>query len=210
MTTDTYHHGALHQAILDAALAEARQRGPQAISVRGLTKVVGVTPSAIYRHVPSLDVLVAEVSQAAREHIAEHMAKQRDQVPGEPDDYPELLPDDPMQRHAAMRLRALGRAYIECALAQPHLFDTASAPTSASPPRPDNPSAWELLVGSMQELVDSGALHEDAKTDAALIAWSATHGIASILRWAQEAKPVTGNHQIEVVLDSVWRAIETM
>ena len=200
MKADTYHHGTLHQAILDAAVAEASRNGPQAIAVRGLTKVVGVSPSAIYRHVPSLDVLIAEVSQVARERIAEHMSAQRDQVPRHRN--PEF--------RAAMRLRALGQAYIDFALTEPHLFDTAFVPTTGSPRRPDNPSAWELLLDSMQELVDTGVLPAEKPTEAALFTWSAVHGIASILRRAQMTKLIDGNHQIDVVLDSVWRAIETM
>lgn len=200
VTTDGYHHGALREAIMAAAMAEARANGPQAIGVRALAKAVGVSPSAVYRHVPSIDALMAEVSQAARERLAARMIEQRDRAPTHRN----------RVSQAAGRFRAMGRAYIDFALIEPELFDTAFVPAAAAPTRPDEPSAWQVLVDGVQELVDAGALRQDAATDAALIAWSGVHGIASIQRRALRVNPDTDDHAIDAVLDGIWRSIETL
>ncbi len=200
MKTDGYHHGALHEAILDAAVEEASRSGPQAIGVRALAKAVGVSPSAIYRHVPSIDALLAEASQVARQHLAARMIEQRENVPNH---------RNPIDR-ASARLRAIGRAYVEFALSEPHLFDTAFTPASSTPPKPDDPSAWQVVVDGVQELVDAGALRPTVASDAVLVAWSSVHGIASILRRGLRMNPVTDDHAIDVVLDGVRRSIEAL
>jgi AcrR family transcriptional regulator len=197
---DGYHHGALHEAILDAAVSEAGRSGPQAIGVRALAKAVGVSPSAIYRHVPSIDALLAEVSQVARQHLAARMIERREHVPNH------CTPID----RASARLRAVGRAYVEFAISDPHLFDTAFTPTSLTPPKPDDPSAWQVVVDGVQELVDAGALRSTAASDAVLVAWSGVHGIASILRRGLLMDPITDDHAIDVVLDGVRRSIEAL
>jgi AcrR family transcriptional regulator len=197
---DSYHHGALHEAILEAAMGEASRSGPQAIGVRALAKAVGVSPSAIYRHVPSIDALLAEVSQVARQHLAAQMIERREHVPAH----------RARKVHASARLRAVGRAYIDFALSDPHLFDTAFTPTSLTPRKPDDPSAWQVLVDGVQELVDAGALRSTAASDAVLIAWSSVHGIASILRRKLLMNPTADDHAIEVVLDGVRHSIEAL
>lgn len=200
MPGDSYHHGALREALLAAALDEARRGGPQAISVRALAKAVGVSPSAVYRHVPSIDALVAEVAQTAREELAHHLARQRDRAPHH----------RTRKARARERFRAIGRGYIEFALEEPHLFDTAFAPTSCATARPDDPSAWQVLADGVQELVDAGVLRDGAADAAALIAWAGVHGIAAILVRGALVGESTDESAIDVVLDGVMRAIETL
>lgn len=137
MAGDSYHHGALHQAILEAAVEEARTNGPGGVQVRALAKTVGVSPSALYRHVPSIDALLAQVAQASRERLAVCLADGRDRCTA----------GKSREAKALNRFRATGRAYIEFALTEPHLFDTAFTPNSAGPARPDDPSPWDVLVG---------------------------------------------------------------
>lgn len=200
MAGDSYHHGGLHQAILDAAVAEARQSGPQGVQVRALAKTVGVSPSAVYRHVASIDALLAEVAQVAREELANHLIDQRDHAAA----------GGGSAERARERFRAIGRGYIGFALAEPHLFDTAFAPTSVCPPREDDPSAWEVLIEAVRELIDSGAITTTDVDTAALIAWSGVHGIASILVRQALVSPVSGDVAIGVVLDAVERAVTTL
>jgi len=200
MAGDSYHHGALHQAILDAAIDEARRTGPQGIQVRALAKTVGVSPAALYRHVPSIDALVAEVAQVARERLASHLARCRDGTPVR----------RTRKAKAHHRFRAIGRGYVDFALAEPKLFDTAFAPTTACPSRPDDPSPWAILVDGVQELVDCGAVPESAANSAAMIAWAGAHGIASILVRQALVGPVDSETAIEAVLDGIMRSLETL
>src|ERR1700754_4163031 len=58
---DTFRHGDLRRALLDAALEMARQGGPQAIVLREATRQAGVVPNAAYRHFANQNDLLAAV-----------------------------------------------------------------------------------------------------------------------------------------------------
>ena len=200
MATRSYHHGALHQAILDAAVEEARRHGPQGVQVRALAKIVGVSPAAVYRHVPSIDALLAEVAQIVRERLAIRLTESRDRTPNQ----------DTRRATALERFGSIGRGYIDFALAEPHLFDTAFAPTTGCTPRPDDPSAWQVLVDAVQELVDTGVVPQTRADRAALIAWAGVHGISSILVRQAAVGPLDSDDAITTVLEGILRSIETL
>jgi len=191
-----YHHGDLYQALVSAGLAAAGEGGPDAIALRDLAKAVGVSPTAAYRHFPSLEHLVAAVAQRARERLATAMRDAMDSV----------VATDPAER-AWRRLRASGRAYVEFATAEPNLFATAFSPSVAPPPRDDAPDAWSLLVGALEVLAELGELAPSARPMAPVIAWSAVHGLAGILSSAAPPGGVTPAEATEAVLDGVQRAL---
>src|SRR5215472_17250669 len=58
----TYHHGDLRQALVQAALKEAEQGGPEAISIKALAKDLGVSQPAPYRHFADREALLQAVT----------------------------------------------------------------------------------------------------------------------------------------------------
>lgn len=142
MAVTSYHHGNLANAVIEAGLRRVRQRGLDAISGRELAGSVGVTPAAIYRHFADKASLRAAISQAAREQLARAISLPR----------PRTL----SKRGAAERFRQIGLAYVEFALTEPLLY--AAAFGICEPPRPDKPSAWEVLTEALDDLVRSGAM----------------------------------------------------
>ena len=86
---------------------------------------------------------------------------------------------------ASRRFRALGAAYIDFALADPGLFRTAfcrpaghagqvSARMSTSRP-------YHMLSGVLDELARCGVLDPARRPFAEIAAWSAVHGLATLL-----------------------------
>src|SRR6266481_5593891 len=61
----TYHHGDLRDAMVQAALAEAEQGGPEAISIKALAKKLGVSQPAPYRHFADREALLEAVTAEA-------------------------------------------------------------------------------------------------------------------------------------------------
>jgi len=61
----TYHHGDLRDALVQAALQEAEQGGPEAISIKALAKRLGVSQPAPYRHFADREALLAAVTAEA-------------------------------------------------------------------------------------------------------------------------------------------------
>jgi AcrR family transcriptional regulator len=62
---NAYHHGDLRDALVQAALQEAEQGGPEAISIKALAKKLGVSQPAPYRHFSDREALLASVTAEA-------------------------------------------------------------------------------------------------------------------------------------------------
>lgn len=111
----TYRHGNLRSALLDAALELAREGGPDAVSLREVTRRAGVSPNAAYRHFADRGALVHAVSQAAMAHVARAMEAEIDALPSA---------GDPAAG-ARARFRAVGTGYLRFAVTEPGWFRTA-------------------------------------------------------------------------------------
>jgi AcrR family transcriptional regulator len=61
----TYHHGDLRDALVQAALREVEQSGPEAISLKALAKQLGVSQPAPYRHFADREALLEAVTAEA-------------------------------------------------------------------------------------------------------------------------------------------------
>ncbi|MBI1758688.1 MAG: TetR/AcrR family transcriptional regulator [Actinobacteria bacterium] len=170
-STGRYHHGNLRAALLEAAFAAGAKGGPEALVVRDLARVVGVSPAAAYHHFQDRGHLVAVVSQRAREALAEHMAAARLAVPTRL----------PVKVRAVRRLAAVSLAYLDFAEREPELLRMAFAPCVAPVGRPDDPTAWGILVATLDEVEHTGAMDPARRSGAELVIWSALHGL-SVLR----------------------------
>src|SRR5258708_1784476 len=62
---NTYHHGDLRDALVQAALAEVELGGPQAVNISALAKKLGVSQPAPYRHFADREALLAAVTAEA-------------------------------------------------------------------------------------------------------------------------------------------------
>jgi len=62
---NTYHHGDLRDALVQAALREAEQGGPEAISIKALARKLRVSQPAPYRHFADREALLAAVAAEA-------------------------------------------------------------------------------------------------------------------------------------------------
>src|SRR5690349_4267505 len=114
VSTATYHHGNLREALVDAALTAVREQGPDGLAVRELARRVGVSHNAAYRHFADRDALVAEVAERSLAALTEAGRVRLARV--EHAD-PKML--------ARLRLFELGRSYVGFALSEPGLFRVA-------------------------------------------------------------------------------------
>src|ERR1700723_888452 len=68
---NSYHHGDLRDALVQAALREAERGGPEAISIKALAKKLGVSQPDPYRHFVDRDALLeAATAEASRQFSA--------------------------------------------------------------------------------------------------------------------------------------------
>ncbi|MEV0029151.1 TetR/AcrR family transcriptional regulator [Nocardia sp. NPDC050793] len=162
-----YHHGDLRNALVRAAAELAETGGPEAVTVRAAARRVGVTPTAAYRHFTNHEQLLEAAQEQAQQALFDAMAEHIQMYPPDAD--------------AVTRLFAVGRAYIVIAMREPGLFRTAFCNSEQDGPEDWNAPAFDLLSDLLDELVEIGFTDPAHRPDAEFAAWSAVHGMASLL-----------------------------
>jgi AcrR family transcriptional regulator len=177
-----YHHGDLRNALVEAAVAAARVNGPDAVVVRDMARQVGVSHNAAYRHFASREDLLTAVAEVGLGGLAATMRQELDAAPRR---------RAPAER-ARQRLRAIGRAYVSYALAEPGLFRTiwaaghypsvpARAASSDGVNPAEAPDPYLILNAVLDELVDAGAIPASRRPYSETVAWSAVHGLSTLI-----------------------------
>jgi len=168
---DRYHHGNLREALLEAALDLIAERGPAGFTFAEVTRLVGVSPAAPYRHFRDRNALLAEVARRGFQRF------EADLVEAWNDGRPEPL-------------RALvncGRAYLAFARQRPAYY---SAMFEARPPPEAEADADLVQAGERALAVLRGAVEilwarapKNQRPPPRMVAlhiWSLSHGIASL------------------------------
>jgi AcrR family transcriptional regulator len=183
-TRTSYHHGNLRAALVEAATELARAKGPDGVVLREVARRTEVSHNAAYRHFADREALLAEVADVGMARLEEAMRRQLARVRSK----------DPREA-ARLRLRAVGRGYVEFALAEPGLFETAFA---GSEPKAEDPygsaARWSgpygLLSQVIDEAVEAGSVSPERRPGAEVVCWSAVHGFALLhLRGPLRAVP---------------------
>ena len=175
---DTYRHGDLRRALLEAGMELARRGGPDAVVLREATRRVGVAPSAAYRHFEDRRALLDAVCSAAQAELAVAIEKELDGSSRDGD----------AAGVARAKLRGVGTGYLKFAQEEPGLFRTAFSASenlrnAASPARAgkEGLTPFQLLGAALDEMVGAGVLPEERRPAAEFLAWSAVHGLSMLL-----------------------------
>jgi AcrR family transcriptional regulator len=168
-----YHHGDLRNALIAAAAELAAQGGPGSVTIRAAARLVGVTPTAAYRHFAGQEELLSAAKEAALAELSAAMQKELSARPQS---------DDPV-RYAMGSLAALGRGYLVFAREQPGLFRTVFSWEGELRDRDERAEndPFGLLLESLDELVAVGYLSVERRPLAEVAAWSVVHGLAMLL-----------------------------
>jgi len=166
-----YHHGNLRQALIDAALELIEERGVPALTLREVARRVGVTHAAPQRHFADRAALVAAVAEQGFRGLGAHM---------------EAVRASASARVPSQRLRALGVAYVEYALAHPAHLRVMFSPEVADKSRyPELAAAaqevHDTLVKQIVEGQRQGAVAPGDPDELSFAARSMVHGCAILL-----------------------------
>jgi len=201
--SSTYHHGNLRAELVREAVVLAREKGAAGVVLREVARRAGVSHNAAYRHFADRDELLALVAEAGLAELEAAMkARLRGRFGGTPAD------------RARKRLRAIGRAYVEFALAEPGLFGVAfAAPLTGEPDQPmEDPSEggpFALLGQALDGLVEAGLMTAERREGAEIVCWSAVHGFATLHLEGplREQPPTERDVELERMLDLLERGL---
>ena len=176
---ETYRHGDLRRALLDAGIALAREDGPTAVVLREATRQAGVAPNAAYRHFANHQALFDAVRAHALGALAQAIEREWRKA---------LRVREPAAQARAL-LRAVGTGYLGFAQAETGLFRTAfvfGQHEVQVPPDPARTAAmglnpFKLLGAALDAMVATGVLPAERRPQAEYLAWSAVHGMALLI-----------------------------
>jgi AcrR family transcriptional regulator len=175
----TYRHGDLRRALLEAGIELARSGGPDAVVLREATRRAGVVPNAAYRHFASRQELLQAVRAAALAQAAIAMEAELAALPR----------GRSKAAFARASLRAVGTGYLKFAQEETGLFRTAFAVLDDGSSAADASAAagrsglgpFQLLGAALDKMVEAGVLPAARRPGAEFLAWSAVHGLATLV-----------------------------
>lgn len=156
---DGYHHGDLAAACVEAGMRLVEGGGPDAVTIRGVARLVGVSHTAPLHHFPDRAALLAAVAERGFDLLLGRLESEARAGSG-----------------PRGRLRAYGIAYVLHAADHPGLFSLMFGPN----PHPAGQGAYDLLLGLCAEAQVAGELPGDDPYRLALLLWSTVHGLASL------------------------------
>lgn len=107
----SYHHGDLRRVLLDAAVKLIEADGLEAVSVRGVAKMVGVSPAAPFRHFSTRTALLTAVAEEAMDRLVMAI---------------DLSLQSAAHENPLMQFRAIGIGFLRWAFAYPAHFQVIS------------------------------------------------------------------------------------
>ncbi|HIF11361.1 MAG TPA: TetR/AcrR family transcriptional regulator [Sneathiellales bacterium] len=163
---NTYHHGDLKTALLDAGEEILSQKGPEAISLREIARACGVSQTAPYRHFSNKEALLVAIAIRAFEEFGHTLRVAKESR------------SDPKAK-----LHELGKAYVEYGLNHPHRLRLMFGRQSVLQSKDDNSIAakgvgFSLLEDTVEELIQGDEKRLKAAT---IAAWSLVHGFTMLV-----------------------------
>ncbi len=192
----SYHHGNLRAALLDEAARMIASDGVASVTMRAIGERLGVSRAAPYRHFPDKTALLAAVAAAGFERL--HQELQRIDA----------------SESRGERFRSMGGAYIHFALGNPAHYrlmygEHALARAQAPELRAAADELFAHLVGVIEAEQNAGRIREGDPQTQAYIAWSAMHGLASLLIDRQIDPATDVEDLIDQATHTVLRGMQT-
>lgn len=166
--TQSYHHGALRQALLDAAETILDRDGIEALTLRAAAREAGVSHGAPAHHFRDITGLLTELAAMGFLRLRDALQAASDET------------DDP-----AGYVPALGRAYVGFARAHPGIFLLMfrSERLDWSAPSLDlaGPAAFAFLLREERGDGVAGYAADMPDLVRATTRWSLVHGLATLV-----------------------------
>lgn len=163
--SNTYHHGDLRSALIEAAMRIVAKEGVGSLSLRAVAKAIDVSPAAPYHHFKDKQALLGAIVGVGLRQFNDALSKFATSASS---------PDE--------RLRDLGVAYVLFATENPNLFELIQKPEFAGDSAPANLAEeraenFRILFDAVAACMPNDASESRVRTGCAA-AWGLVHGIA--------------------------------
>ena len=169
-----YHHGDLRAALLKTATEMIAEQGMESLTLRALSKRIGVSRTAPYRHFSDKSALLAVVAEEGFKRLYHKMQAAM----------------KPAEGNIALQFQKMGVAYVQYAVENPthyRLMFSCEAESQAQDPAigTAGESVFDLLVETIRKGQAQAQFKPGESLDLAYVAWSAVHGLAILIVDAQ-------------------------
>ncbi|WBA83301.1 TetR/AcrR family transcriptional regulator [Endozoicomonas sp. GU-1] len=168
----SYHHGNLHQELLEEATRMIGEQGVDGISMRALAERVGVSRTAAYHHFKDKNALLCAIAEQGFEKWQAHFAQQMHEQSGGMNGW----------------LKAFVHAYLDLSWKYPEEYDLMfgrpvwknGEPTESL--RAASFACFQHYVDLIRSWQDKGKFSKDMDgLRLAQVSWSMLHGMSRLL-----------------------------
>jgi AcrR family transcriptional regulator len=186
-----YHHGDLRAACIAAGIRLVEDGGPEAVTIRGVARIAGVSHQAPLHHFHSRDALLHGIAERGFELLVDRLDREL-----------------PAGAGPTAALRAYGLSYVLHAREHPGLFQLMFAPCD----EPTGEMAYRRLIDLCAAAQSSGELKGDDPLRLAMLLWSVVHGVAALytsmglesgLSGQPEDPRIAAEHALDDLLDAL-------
>lgn len=169
MEKTPYHHGNLHETLLEEGMALIHEDGLAQFSLRKLAKRVGVSPTACYNHFPNADALISEIKEYVDHKFVEAIQR------GIRNSF----------NNPKKLMVELGKEYVAFFADNPHYFSFLYDDDTYQITLTDTDFTGDYLPFTMFrdagiQIMQSAGIPEDHFKNNLVIMWAAVHGLAAM------------------------------
>jgi len=157
--TDTYHHGNLRAACVEAGVRLVEEEGPDAVTIRGVARMAGVSHTAPLHHFRDRGELLDAVADRGFDLLLERLDASLAPAAG-----------------ATQALHAYGMAYVDHAVDHPGLFALMFRPDAHL----QGEAAYRRLIDLTAAAQAAGEMPGDDPDTLCLLLWATVHGLAGL------------------------------
>ena len=193
MSERPYHHGNLRAELLEHAWKVVERDGVDGLSLRGISREIGVSHSASGRHFRDRHQLLDALARMGFHRLNQAIAAA-------------TAPTATVEE----RLRASGRSYVEFAVAHARVLDLMYAqkrhPGASDELRSLSEESMSLLVETITSAQAEGIVRAGDPHELAVVVFASVHGVAT-LATDDLLDDVPWERAAESTIDFAWRGI---
>jgi AcrR family transcriptional regulator len=192
--------GELRAKILQASVELIEEEGLGKLSMREVARRAGVTHQAPYHHFEDREAILGEIAAEGFRNLTERIER--------------AMSDAGAEASVPLRLREMGRAYVEFACQQPAHFRIMFRPELVNPERcpgarAEGDSAFSTVTRIVHAAVEAGLPAQPSEEALVTMLWSLAHGLAGLILDGPLAHKHPDN-DVSKQIDGVLVAMEKM